>query len=428
MDSHGAEVAGHDKSGLTVKFEKYHLSEDLLRNLNNNGFFRTTDIQFKAIPSILKGEDVLAIAQTGTGKTAAFAIPIIERIHAEKSSKRVLGIKCLVMVPTRELAQQIGEVFHQFSKHTKVKAFAVFGGVEMDPQIQKLQEGIDILIATPGRMMDLIIRRFIDLNQIEMLVLDEADRMLDLGFIDDVESVKRKLTRRHQTMFFSATINPEIKKLAYSQVRSNAIRIQISPDDPVSKNISHYVMHVEMDDKRFFLAEYIQQNPEGKFIIFVRTRVRAERVAKAMERVKIQTKTIHGGADQSDREEVMKAFRTGQCPILIATDVSARGIDIPDVTHVINYDLPEVPENYVHRIGRTGRGFNKGIAVSFCSSEEKQILKDIEDLVKKPIEVIKVSKSDYEMIVEAPPADTSLEDLIASAEAFEKKSKRKKKK
>jgi ATP-dependent RNA helicase RhlE len=412
-----------------VKFEKFHLSEDLLRNLHDIGFFRTTDIQFKAIPSILKGEDVLAIAQTGTGKTAAFAIPIIDMIHSRKSSKRSMGIKCLVLVPTRELAEQIGGVFNSLTKHTKVKALAVFGGVEKDPQIQKIQDGLDVLIATPGRMFDLIRNNYITIDRVETLVLDESDRMLDLGFVGDVQAVKRKLPYHHQTLFFSATINPEIKKLAYSQVRSNAIRIQISPEDPVSKNISHYVMNVEMDDKRFFLAEYIHQNPEGKFIIFVRTRVRAERVAKAMARVEIPTLAIHGEKDQTDRQDVLKAFRRGDCKILIATDVTARGIDIADVTHVINYDLPENPMNYVHRIGRTGRGFNKGVAVSFCAKEEKPLLEEIQKLIGKPIEVIKVSKADYETIkmIGEPKEDTSLEQLIAQEVEREKKSKRRKK-
>lgn len=411
-----------------MKFEKFHLSEDLLRNLHDKGFFRTTDIQFKAIPSILKGEDVLAIAQTGTGKTAAFAIPVIDRIHSDKSSKRALGIKCLVMVPTRELAQQIGEVFNGLCKHTKVRPFSVYGGIEQDAQVKKLQDGIDILIATPGRMFDLIDQGFLDLKNIETLVLDEADRMLDLGFIDDVKAIKKKMTRNHQTLFFSATINPEIKKLAYSQVRSNAIRIQISPEDPVSKNIDHSVMFVEMDDKRFFLAEFIQQHPAAKFIIFVRTRVRAERVAKAMARAGIETRTIHGEKDQTDRNEVMDAFKRNEFKILIATDVTARGIDISDVTHVINYDLPEKSENYVHRIGRTGRGFNKGIAVSFCSHEEKQLLEEIEKLVNKKIDVINVSKADYKMIAEAPESriDMSLQELIESEDKRAQKSKRKK--
>lgn len=413
-----------------MKFDKYHLSEDILRNLNDLGFFRTTDIQYKAIPSIMKGEDVLAIAQTGTGKTAAFAIPIINGLHADKVSKRALGIKCLVMVPTRELAQQIGEVFNSIAKHTKVRAFAVFGGIEQDAQIKKLEDGIDILIATPGRMFELIREEHMNLHHIQTLVLDEADRMLDLGFIGDVEAVKKRLPRNHQTLFFSATINPEIKKLAYSQVRTSAIRIQISPEDPVSKNVTHSVMFVEMDDKRFFLTEFLQQNPDAKVIIFVRTRVRAERVAKVLERAEppIPSRTLHGEKDQTDRMEVLKDFRSGAFKILIATDVSARGIDINDVTHVINYDLPENPENYVHRIGRTGRGFNKGLAVSFCSVEEKPLLKDIETLINKKIDVMHVSKAGYEMI--AKPIDTGLDlhEFIMAEEARIEGAKRKKKK
>lgn len=409
-----------------MKFEKFHLSEDLLKNLNDNGFFRTTDIQYKAIPSILRGEDVLAIAQTGTGKTAAFAIPIIDTIHQYKTSKRSHGIKCLILVPTRELAQQIGEVFNKLAKHTKVKAFALFGGVEQDAQIKRLQDGIDILISTPGRMFDLIHQGFVDISGVDTLVLDEADHMLDLGFIEDIESVKRKLTRRHQTLFFSATINPRIKKLAFSQVNSNAIRIQISPKDPVSKNVSHFVMEVEMEDKRFFLEEYLNQNPDGKFIVFVRTRVRAERVAKAMERVNIPSLTLHGEKEQQDRNDVMKAFREGQCKLLIATDITARGIDIPDVTHVINYDIPEKPENYVHRIGRTGRGFNKGIAVSFCSKgEEMERLADIEELLGQKIEDIRVSKRDYKGIVEKPKDLDDVFSLIQQEDEFQKSKKKK---
>jgi ATP-dependent RNA helicase RhlE len=421
-----------------LKFEKYHLSEDLLRNLHENGFFRTTDIQFKSIPSILAHEDVLAISQTGTGKTAAFAIPVINMIHADKASKRSLGVKCLIMVPTRELAQQICEVFNLLAKHTKVKPYAVFGGVEHDYQIQKLQDGIDVLISTPGRMFDLVRNGFLNLNKVETLVVDEADRMLDLGFIDDMLEVKRLLPRRHQTLFFSATINTKIKKLAYKLIHQSAIRIQISPDDPVSKNITHSVVFVNMDDKRFFLADYLQQNPGGKYIVFVRTRVRAERVAKAMARVSIESKTLHGEKDQADRDQVMHSFRIGDCKLLIATDVTARGIDISDVTHVINYDLPEKPENYVHRIGRTGRGFNKGIAVSFCSPEEKPQLEEIEALINKKIEVIKVSKTAYETTVKSalnPPEPELVQELamnfselIAQEEArFKKTTKNKKK-
>lgn len=415
----------HEK---TMKFEKYYISAEIKKNLSQLGFKRPTDIQFRAIPSVMKGEDVLAIAQTGTGKTAAFAIPIINKIHSNKSSKRSAGIKCIVMVPTRELAFQIGEVFKSLAKHTKVKAFPIYGGVEQDSQIKKLQDGIDILVATPGRMFDLINQQYIKLGNIDTLVLDEADQMLDLGFIDDIKYVKKMLTRKHQTLFFSATINKEIKKLAFSQVKSSAIRIQISPEDPVSKNVSHFVMFVEMDEKRFFLERFIRDNPDSKIIVFVRTRVRAERVAKAMGRVQIKTFTIHGEKDQKERSAVMKKFKDGDCNILIATDVTARGIDIPNVNYVINYDLPEKSENYVHRVGRTGRGVNKGTAISFCSKSEKERLEDIQKFLTRDIEVIKIGEKNYAHTVKPLKAENSVRALIDDHENWERKKKRRRQK
>ena len=352
-----------------MKFDDYRIEPEIKQNLAAMGFKRPTDIQFKAIPPILNGEDVLAIAQTGTGKTAAFAIPILHMLHEQKRSRRTEGIKCVVMEPTRELALQITEVFDSIGKHTRVKTLCVFGGVEQDPQIARLEKGIDILVATPGRMFDLVSQGHIHLNRVQILVLDEADHMLDLGFIKDIQDLIRFLPRKRQTLFFSATINDKIKKLAYSLVK-DAIRIQIAPDDPVARNIAHSVAFIEMDDKRFFLARLIEENPDSKILVFVRTKVRAERVSKALERAGIQSITIHGGKDQHDRLDVMKQFREGTVKILIATDVSARGIDIPDVDQVVNYDLPAVAENYVHRVGRTGRADKKGLAVSFCSPEE----------------------------------------------------------
>ncbi len=410
-----------------MKFEQYHIAEEIKQNLTGLGFKRPTDIQFKSIPSIMKGEDVLAIAQTGTGKTAAFAIPIINKIHAIKSSKRSYGIKCIVMVPTRELALQIGDVFNTLARHTKAKAFALYGGVEQDAQIKKLQDGIDILVATPGRMFDLISQGYIQLQNVDTLVLDEADHMLDLGFINDIKSVKKMLTRKHQTLFFSATINKEIKKLAFSQVKSSAIRIQVSPEDPVSKNVSHFVMFVEADDKRFFLEKFIKDHPESKILVFVRTRVRAERVAKAMGRVGIDALTIHGEKEQATRSEVMEKFKSGACRLMIATDVSARGIDVADVNYVINYDLPDKAENYVHRVGRTGRGVKKGIAVSFCSIEEKDRLSEIQVFLNKDIEVIKTSKSDYARTVITTAAEDDIQTLIENYENRVKRRKKKKK-
>ncbi|MDD5070053.1 MAG: DEAD/DEAH box helicase [Candidatus Omnitrophica bacterium] len=382
-----------------MKFDKYYISSDIKDNLAKLGFVRPTDIQFKVIPSILKGEDVLAVAQTGTGKTAAFAIPIINMIHSQKKSSRAVGIKCVVMVPTRELALQIGEVFTRLSKNTKVKVFALYGGVAQDRQIKKLQDGIDVLITTPGRMFDLIHQKYVDLWNIQVLVLDEADHMLELGFIEDIKSIKKIIKTPHQTLFFSATMSERIKKLAYSQVKSSAIRIQISPKDPVSKNVSHYVMFVEMADKRFFLERFVKDNPESKIIVFVRTKVRAERLESAMRRVGISSLGIHGDKEQKERIEVMSKFRDGECRVLVATDISARGINVDDIEFVINYDLPVKPENYVHRVGRTGRGFNKGIAISFCSAEERSLLKEIQGFLKKEIEVITISKKDYAAVV-----------------------------
>jgi len=412
-----------------MKFDQYYISTDIKKNLADLGFKRPTDIQFKSIPSILNGEDVLAIAQTGTGKTAAFAIPVIDKIHRFKTSKRSYGIKCIVMVPTRELALQIGEVFKKIAQHTKVKIFTLHGGVEQDRQIAKIQDGVDVLIATPGRMFDLIHQSIIKTESVTTLVLDEADHMLDLGFIEDIKYIKKMLKRQHQTLFFSATINDEIKKLAYSQVKTAAIRIQVSPKDRISKNVSHYVMRVDQDDKRLFLARFLHDHPEDKIIVFVRTKVRAERVIKAMQREGMDDLvTIHGDKDQAERNQAMHSFRSGASRILVATDVSARGIDVPDVNYVINYDLPEKEENYVHRIGRTGRGMNKGEAISFCSSEEKELLEAIQQFIDKPIEELKISKKGYAEIVK-PCIDTpkDLRSMILGAEPTDAKKSAKKK-
>jgi ATP-dependent RNA helicase RhlE len=377
-----------------MKFEDYRISPDIKKNLAVLGFRRPTDIQYKAIPPILKGDDVLAIAQTGTGKTAAFAIPVIDIIQQQKSSSRSEAIACLVMVPTRELALQITEVFQTIAQHTRVKVACVFGGVEQDPQISRLQNGVDILVATPGRMFDLASQGYILLDKIQILVLDEADHMLALGFIKDIRQLVHQLPRNRQTLFFSATINPEIKELAYSLV-NKPVRIEISPKNPVAKNVEHSVAMIGMDDKRFFLERLVKEHPESKILVFVRTKVRAERVFKAMERVDIKTVTIHGDKEQKDRLDVMNVFKSGEVKVLIATDVSARGIDIPDVDYVVNYDLPDVAENYVHRVGRTGRGVRKGLAVSFCSDEEKPVLDEIETFLGQKISVLIIDKEEY---------------------------------
>jgi ATP-dependent RNA helicase RhlE len=411
-----------------MKFEDYHIAPEIKRSLSKVGFKRPTDIQFKAIPAIMKGEDVLAIAQTGTGKTAAFAIPVIDIIHRQKTNSRPGGIKCIVMVPTRELAIQITEAFEKIAQFTRVKAFSVFGGVEQGPQIAQLEKGIDILISTPGRMFDLVSQGYIQLNKVEVLVLDEADHMLDLGFIKDIQDLIKFLPKNRQTLFFSATINEKIKKLAYSLVR-NAIRIQVSPDNPVAKNINHSVAFIAMDDKRFFLERVIKENPDKKILVFVRTKVRAERVFKALERMEIESITMHGDKEQSDRLIAMNQFRKGEVNVLIATDVSARGIDIANVDYVVNYDLPEQAENYVHRVGRTGRGTQKGTAVSFCSPEERPVLKEIEEFLGHPIQVMEISASDYHDTLDFTTDTTNdLKALMKEVEDFESRKKKFKKK
>lgn len=416
-----------------MRFDEYEISEGIKKALSKMNFVRPTDIQYKSIPPVLKGEDVLAIAQTGTGKTAAFAIPIIHMIDKKKQTQRRKdGIKCLIMVPTHELALQIQEVFEKLSEYTLVKTMALFGGVDQDPQIYQLNKGVDVLIATPGRVFDLVHQGHLLLHRVEILILDEADHMLEIGFIKDIQDLMRHLPKKRQTLFYSATINEKIKKVAYSLVKSAAIRIQISPKDPVSKNVNHSVAFVEMDDKRFFLERIIRENPDSKILIFVRTKVRAERVQKALARVEIDSETIHGDRNQDDRVSVLDKFRKGSIKILIATDVSARGIDIPNVDYVINYDLPDLAENYVHRVGRTGRGRMKGQALSLCSTEEKKMLALIEEYVSKPITRLEITNKAYQETLDIAKETNndwkSIVGLIAEEEKAWQERKKKKKK
>lgn len=409
-----------------MKFSEYHIAPEIKKSIDELGFKRPTDIQFKAIPSILKLEDVMAIAQTGTGKTAAFAIPVVNLLFNRKNRNNTEGIKCVVMVPTHELAIQITEVFETISKYTNIKIAGIYGGVSQDPQIKKLNDGVDIIIATPGRLFDLVSQRFIKLRSVEILILDEADHMLDLGFYKDIKELTTYIPQHRQTLFFSATINEHIKDLAYSLVK-NPIRIQISPKDPVSKNVDHSVIFVEMDDKRFFLERLVNENPESKILVFVRTKIRAERVYLAMQRVGIQSITMHGDKDQENRLIVMNKFKTGEIKVLIATDISARGVHINNVDYVVNYDLPDKPENYVHRVGRTGRGTQKGNAVSFCSPEEKIVLKEIELFLTKPIRILDVDKNDYkETLLYTEDTTDNWKLLMREAEKQEKIQKGKK--
>jgi ATP-dependent RNA helicase RhlE len=377
-----------------MKFSDYPIADELKNRLQALGFMKPTDIQFKAIRHILAGEDVFAVAQTGTGKTAAFAIPTLHMILQEKQHHKKQYVRCLVLVPTRELAQQIAQVYTDIGNLTGVRTLGLYGGVDQESQIRTLLKGVDVVVSTPGRMFDLISQGALDISHVRFLVLDEADLMLDLGFAKDIRDVLRKLPKNRQSLFFSATISKKIKAMAY-EVGRNAIRIQISPKNPVSKNVRHAVMCVEMDDKRFFLENIIKEFPDKKVLVFVRTKVRVERVVAAMERVQIKAEAMHGGLSQEARFEIFKRFRSGDIEVLITTDVAARGIDIPEVEYVVNYDLPDNPENYVHRCGRTGRGRSTGQALSFCSESETQLLADIEEYTGEEIERYALEKNEY---------------------------------
>ncbi|MCU4162533.1 DEAD/DEAH box helicase [Carboxylicivirga caseinilyticus] len=413
-----------------MKFEEFGLNARVLQGIEELGYKRPTDIQYKAIPAILQGEDVLGIAQTGTGKSAAFVIPILHLLQKKRAAKDA-GVRCIVMTPTHELALQITDVFKNLGKNTTLKFTAIIGGTDQDKQIERLQKGTDIIIATPGRVFDLVNQGHLKIYNAEILVLDEADHMLDLGFYKDIQDLIKYLPKNRQTLFFSATIDKKIKKLAYSLVRK-PIRIQISPKDPVAKNIEHSLAHIEMDHKRFFLERIATSHPDSRILVFVRTKVRAERVMKAMERVDIKSVTIHSDKYQDERTKAMNLFKNGDVKMLIATDVSARGIDIPNVDYVVNYDMPDQAENYVHRVGRTGRGKQKGYAISFCSPDERELLDTIESYVGYQLPVTELDKDDYlDTIDFSAETSTDWKNLMKEAEAMEEeisKIKRKKKK
>lgn len=387
-----------------MKFKDYPISQSIKAQLEVMGFNRPTDIQFRAIKHILKGEDVMAVAQTGTGKTAAFVIPMLNHFLVKPRGKYA-GIRGLILVPTRELANQISKVVAEIALQTHLRVLGLYGGVEQENQIKTLNEGVDVLVTTPGRMFDLISQGFVDVSKLEIFVLDEADLMLDLGFNKDIQDLIRKIPKNRQTLFFTATISKKIKSLAYDVVR-DAIRIHVSPQNPVSKNVDHAVASIEMDDKRFFLENILKEYPEKKFIVFARTKVRVERIVAAMARVTVNSEALHGGIEQNDRFVILDRFRSGDNNVLITTDVACRGIDIPDMDYVVNYDLPDNPENYVHRCGRTGRGNKRGQALSFCSKDENLLLDAIESYTGEEVQRFNITADDYKEIL----SDTELSD------------------
>lgn len=380
-------------------FDRYDLVAPLADNLQRGGFRRPTDIQFRAIPPILRGNDLLAIAQTGTGKTMAYAVPTVELLVRRADRPGPFTPRAIVLVPTHELAQQVAGVFGMLTQGTGLVTACIVGGVPFEEQAKALPRGLDIVVATPGRMHDLARNRYIDLSGLQMLVLDEADKMLSLGFRPDIAQLLRYSPRRRQTLFFSATISHEIKRLAYGLV-VNPIRIEIAPEDPVSRNIVHSLIEVEMNDKRFFLERIVHGHEDKKIIAFVRTQVRAQRVADAMQRVNIESRVMHGGLTREEREETLRQFTEGAVRLLITTDVAARGLDIPDVGMVVNYDMPTEAEVYVHRIGRTGRGTKRGVALSLCATEEVPLREAIEKLLGRYLPVVELQQGEYQHTVD----------------------------
>lgn len=368
-----------------MAFRKLALTEPVLKALAHEGYTTPTPIQQQAIPFILQGKDLLGCAQTGTGKTAAFAIPILELMQAQKPLGP--GIKVLVLTPTRELAIQIDESFAAYGRYAGIRHTVIFGGVSQHSQVNELRRGVDILVATPGRLLDLMQQGFIHLDKLQIFVLDEADRMLDMGFIHDVKKVIAKLPAKRQTLFFSATMPPEIQKLADVLLKHPA-KVEVTPPSSTVDKIAQQLYFVAKKEKPELLI-HLLSDPEIKTtLVFTRTKHGADKVVKILQKFQIRAAAIHGNKSQNARQNALADFKNGTIRVLVATDIAARGIDIDELSHVINFDLPDVPETYVHRIGRTGRAGNEGIAISFCSADEREELRDIQKLIGKQIPVV----------------------------------------
>ncbi len=366
-------------------FQSLGLSEPLLQAITETGYVTPTPIQLQAIPAVLAGGDVLGIAQTGTGKTAAFALPILHRLAADRKPTPRRGVRALILSPTRELASQIAESFKVYGKHLGFSVAVVFGGVSERPQAEKLNRGLDILVATPGRLLDHMGQRNVSLGQTEIFVLDEADQMLDLGFFKPIRKVVADLPKVRQSLFFSATMPKEIEELT-RELLTNPTKVAVAPQSTTVERVSQRVIRIEQSKKKALLAELLSGDGMHRTLVFTRTKRGADRVAKHLTGAKITAAAIHGNKSQNQREAALHAFKTGNTQVLVATDIAARGIDIDEVTHVVNYELPEVPEAYVHRIGRTARAGASGSAISFCDEGERHLLRDIERLTRQVID------------------------------------------
>jgi ATP-dependent RNA helicase RhlE len=375
---------------LPERFADLGLIEPIARAVAEEGYERPTPIQARCVPHVLAGRDLLGLAQTGTGKTAAFALPILQNLWNRKPDPSARGprpIRCLVLTPTRELASQIAESFTTYGRHLRLRVAVIFGGVGMEPQKQLLRSGVDVLIATPGRLLDLAGQGFLDVARLEVFVLDEADRMLDMGFIHDVKRVIRLLPPKRQTLFFSATMPPEAQQLADALLR-DPVQVTVAVVSSTADRIQQEVAFVRKADKRAMLVHVLRDAAMRRVLVFARTKHGANRIAEHLEGNRIGAAAIHGNKSQGARERALEQFKSGANRVLVATDIAARGIDIDDITHVVNFDLPEVPETYVHRIGRTARAGASGFALSFCDEEEGDLLRAIERLIRREIPVV----------------------------------------
>lgn len=370
-----------------MQFTDLNIIEPILQSLKKEGYVNPTPIQQQAIPIVLKGTDLLGCAQTGTGKTAAFAIPILQLLNAHPPTDHKKKIRSLIVTPTRELAIQIGESFKTYGKHLKLTSTVIFGGVNQSSQVAALHRGVDILIATPGRLLDLMNQRHLTLKDIEIFVLDEADRMLDMGFIHDVKKLIAVLPTRRQSLFFSATMPPEIVKLSHT-ILHKPVKVEVTPVSSTADTITQFIYFVDKGNKTKLLLEILKDKKIKTALVFTRTKHGADKVVKSLIASQIKAEAIHGNKAQNARQRALTNFKAQTTRVLVATDIAARGIDVDDLQYVVNFELPNIPESYVHRIGRTGRAGAEGTAFSFCDAEEKAYLKDIEKLIGKKIPVL----------------------------------------
>ena len=369
------------------KFSELGLAEPIQRALKSRNHVVPTPIQARAIPQLLAGRDMLGIAQTGTGKTAAFALPILHRLSRGHETKGPRNPRALILAPTRELAIQIGDEFRAYGKHLHLRQTVIYGGVSQKPQVNALLRGVDILTATPGRLLDLMNQGHVKLGAIEFLVLDEADRMLDMGFVRDVRKIVAKLPKQRQTLLFSATMPSAVTRLT-DEILSDPVRLEVTPQATPIERLTQRVYHVNTADKTALLATILEDPACSRVLVFSRTKHRANRVAERLQRSGVSSDAIHGNKSQGARQRALKRFRDGDARVLVATDIAARGIDVDGVSHIINYELPNEPESYVHRIGRTARAGAGGVAISFCDQSERGYLRDIERLIKTRLTVI----------------------------------------